>query len=119
MYLGLHLSAIKAELSKIILLYNFARWFLGRSPQYVYFLSLLFIFKEYEGAVLLPSWCISLAFIFVIFNTVLVEYAQYFLSPALPLWQITTHSHCLRSADLNITGSCLQASLEALYSIVD
>ena len=79
--------------------------------------------KESGGAVLLPSWCISLAFIFVIFNTVLVEYAQYFLSPALPLWQITTHSHCLRSAsplDLNITGSCLQAaSLEALYSIVD
>jgi hypothetical protein len=60
-------------------------------------LSLLLIFQKSEEAVLLPSWYISLGFLFVICNKVLVvEYAIFDLKSRcstatsyLP-WQITT-----------------------------
>src|ERR1700735_4500201 len=64
---------------------------------YCYLLNLLLIFQKSEKAVLLPSWYLSLGFLFVIHNKVLVvEYAIFDLKSRsstatsyLP-WQITT-----------------------------
>jgi hypothetical protein len=62
---------------------------------YCYLLNLSLIFQKSEEAVVLPSWYISLGFLFVICNKVLVvEYATIFdrsstATSYLP-WQITT-----------------------------